>query len=241
METLATTIFSYYHWQASLLALGAIIMITKLGKLLAFKVPALARMKRLNREEDKLKLKKDKYPPMIKASQKVGLYCNIVFFIFLLPFCITLEAQPLWLIPLHILAILMVYDFFYYLMHRFWFHGDGAMRQVHAVHHQARKPTYIDAHYVHPTETFLGLALFFSTIIGMSILLGPLNILTVVLLYTLYVQLNTINHTHVDLPYFPFKTLSWITAKHHRHHENMQMGNYASISMIYDKLFGTFE
>ena len=47
--------------------------------------------------------------------------------------------------------------------------------------------------------------------------------------------------THVDLPYFPFKTLSWITAKHHRHHENMQMGNYATITLIYDKMFGTFE
>ena len=241
MENLLSTIFTHYNWLGSLLALVAIIVLTKLGKFLAFKVPALAQTKQLNREQDKLKLKKDKYPPMIKASQKVGLYCNLAFFAVILPFCITLNPQPLWMVPLHLLVILMVYDFFYYLMHRFWFHGNGNMRQVHAVHHQARTPTYIDAHYVHPTETFLGLALFFTTIICMSLLLGPLHIVTVVVLYTLYVQLNTINHTHVDLPYFPFKTLSWITAKHHRHHENMQMGNYATITLIYDKMFGTFE
>ena len=241
MENVLSTIFTHYNWLGSLLALVGIIVLTKLGKFLAFKVPALAQTRQLNREQDKLKLKKDKYPPMIKASQKIGLYCNLAFFLVILPFCITLDPQPFWMVPLHLLVILMVYDFFYYLMHRFWFHGNGRMRQVHAVHHQARTPTYIDAHYVHPTETFLGLALFFATIISMSLLLGPLHIVTVVVLYTLYVQLNTINHTHVDLPYFPFKTLSWITAKHHRHHENMQMGNYATITLIYDKMFGTFE
>lgn len=241
MENVLSTILTHYNWLGSLLALVGIIVLTKFGKFLAFKVPALAQAKQLNREQDKLKLKKDKYPPMIKASQKVGLYCNLAFFLVILPFCITLDPQSLWMVPLHLLVVLMVYDFFYYLMHRFWFHGNGRMRQVHAVHHQARTPTYIDAHYVHPTETFLGLALFFATIIGMSLLLGPLHIVTLVILYTLYVQLNTINHTHVDLPYFPFKTLSWITAKHHRHHENMQMGNYATITLIYDKMFGTYE
>ena len=241
MEDLLTAAWSSYNWLGSILALVAIIALTKLGKLLVFKVPALAEMKRLNREEDRVKLKKDKYPPIIKASQKIGLYCNLAFFLIILPFCITLTAQPLWMVPLHLLAILLVYDFFYYLMHRFWFHGNGSMRQVHAVHHQARSPTYIDAHYVHPTETFLGLALFFSTIIAMSLLLGKLHIVTVVLLYVFYVQINQINHTMVKLPYFPYKTLSWITAKHHKHHESMQIGNYASITLIYDKLFGTFE
>ena len=45
----------------------------------------------------------------------------------------------------------------------------------------------------------------------------------------------------MKLPYFPFRTLSWITAKHHVHHENMHKGNYATITLFYDKLFGTFD
>ena len=38
-----------------------------------------------------------------------------------------------------------------------------------------------------------------------------------------------------------FRTLSWITAKHHVHHENMHKGNYATITLFYDKLFGTLD
>ena len=62
----------------------------------------------------------------------------------------------------------MVYDFFYYLTHRFLFHAatDSRFavlryfRRVHAVHHQARDPSHIDAFYVHPVETTIGQVLF---------------------------------------------------------------------------------
>jgi len=231
----------HYNWLAALLCFAAIVALTRLGKFLAFQVPALAQMKELNRLQDQQKLAKSKYPPMVKASQKTGLYCNIVFFAGILPFVVTLQAQPLWLIPLHCIAILMFYDFFYYLMHRFWFHGNGRMRRIHAVHHQARKPTYIDGHYVHPVETFLGLSLFFLSIIAMALALGPFHVVTLTLTYVIYVQLNTVNHTFVDLPYFPFRTLNYITDKHHKHHENMYMGNYSTITLLFDKLFGTYE
>ena len=230
-----------YNILGSVLSLAGIVVVTKLGKFLLFKVPALAETKQLNREQDKLKLARDKYPPMVKASQKIGLYCNITFFLLVLPFCVTLAAPVWWQVLLDIVLVLMFYDFFYYLMHRFWFHGQGRMRQVHAVHHQARSPTYIDAHYVHPTETFLGLSLFFLSIAAMATVLGPFHVITIVLLYVLYVQLNQINHTKIDLPYFPYRLLTWITVKHHKHHENMHKGNYATITLLYDKMFGTYE
>ena len=230
-----------YNLLGSVLSLAGIVAVTKLGKYLLFKVPAMAETKQLNREQDKLKLAKEKYPPMVKSSQKVGLYCNITFFLLVLPFCVTLASPAWWQVLLDIVLVLMFYDFFYYLMHRFWFHGQGKMRQVHAVHHQARSPTYIDAHYVHPTETFLGLSLFFLSIALMAAVLGPFHVVTVVLLYVLYVQLNQVNHTKIDLPYFPYRLLTWITAKHHKHHENMHKGNYATITLLYDKMFGTYE
>ena len=230
-----------YNLLGSVLSLVGIVVVTKLGKYLLFKVPVMAETKQLNREQDKLKLAKEKYPPMVKSSQKVGLYCNITFFLLVLPFCVTLASPAWWQVLLDIVLVLMFYDFFYYLMHRFWFHGQGKMRQVHAVHHQARSPTYIDAHYVHPTETFLGLSLFFLSIALMAAVLGPFHVVTVVLLYVLYVQLNQVNHTKIDLPYFPYRLLTWITAKHHKHHENMHKGNYATITLLYDKMFGTYE
>ena len=241
MESAFSAILSNYNWLGSLLSLVAIVVLTKVGKRLLFMVPALAEAKQQNRVEDKKKLAKEKYPPMIKASQKVGFYLNITFFLLVLPFCVTLAPQPWWQALLDIVVVLMVYDFFYYLMHRFLFHGQGRMRQVHAVHHQARSPTYIDSHYVHPLETFMGLGLFFLTVAVMSAVLGAFHVATVVAMYILYVQLNQINHTRVDLPYFPFRLLTWITVKHHIHHENMHKGNYSTITLFWDRLFGTFE
>jgi sterol desaturase/sphingolipid hydroxylase (fatty acid hydroxylase superfamily) len=230
-----------FNLPGALLALALIAAISKIGKWLLFQHPALAEMRRINREKDKEKWALEKYPPIVKANQKVGAWCNGIFFLLILPFCITLQPQPAWRILLDIFVILMFYDFFYYLAHRFWFHGSGSMRQVHAVHHQARNPTYLDAHYVHPKETFVGLALFMGSTVVLAALIGPFHLVTIVVTYLVFFQLNQINHTFVDLPYFPFKTLSWITAKHHVHHENMHKGNYATITLLYDKVFGTLE
>ncbi|MFT4519668.1 MAG: sterol desaturase/sphingolipid hydroxylase (fatty acid hydroxylase superfamily) [Halioglobus sp.] len=235
------TVWANYNIVGAMAALACIVAISKVGKWLTFKVPALANMRTLNQNEDKEKWKKEKYPPVIRATQKVGMYWNGTFFFLLLPFCITFEAQPIWKIFLDMFIILMFYDFFYYLAHRFWFHGNGAMRKVHAIHHQARNPTYLDAHYVHPLETFVGLGGFLLSVVFLSTVLGQFQIATVVITFVLYFQLNQINHTFVDLPYFPFKTLSFITAKHHVHHENMHKGNYATITPLYDKIFGTFD
>jgi sterol desaturase/sphingolipid hydroxylase (fatty acid hydroxylase superfamily) len=236
-----SSVLSHYNWLASLVALGGIIVLTKLGKFLAFRIKPLEEMRQINIEQDDQKWSKPKYPPIVNASNKVGLWANIVFFLFLLPFAVTLESTPVWKSLLDIVAVLMFYDFFYYLSHRFWFHGNGAMRKIHAVHHQARTPTNLDAYYVHPLETFIGIALYMGAVMVLAPLLGSFHVITIILSYVLFTQINIINHTHVALNYFPFKTLTWITKKHHIHHENMHKGNYATITPIYDKIFGTLD
>jgi sterol desaturase/sphingolipid hydroxylase (fatty acid hydroxylase superfamily) len=230
-----------YDWQAGLALFVMVVVLTKLAKFLAFKVPALEQERLKNRVLDKPKLAMDKYRTIIKSGQKVGLISNIIFFTCVAPFFVTLAPQPWWRTPLDIFVILMVYDFFYYLTHRFLFHGQGYFRRVHAVHHQARNPTYIDAHYVHPTETFIGLNLFLLLIPLLSLVLGTFNVVTIGLCFVIYTQLNVLNHCLVELPYWPFKTISWITAKHAVHHENMHKGNYASITLFYDRIFGTLD
>jgi sterol desaturase/sphingolipid hydroxylase (fatty acid hydroxylase superfamily) len=236
-----TTLSENYNWLGALVTLVGIVVLTKVSKFFIFKVAALDKMRDINKEEDRKKWKKAKYPPIVKANQKVGLATNLVFFLLILPFCVTLEVQPAWKIFLDIFVILMFYDFFYYLAHRFWFHGQGKMRQVHAVHHQARNPTYLDAHYVHPLETLIGLTLYLASIAVLAPVLGPYSAVTIILSFVIYTQINIINHTFVDLDYFPFKTLTWITRKHHIHHENMHKGNYATITLFYDRVFGTLD
>jgi sterol desaturase/sphingolipid hydroxylase (fatty acid hydroxylase superfamily) len=228
-----------YDWQAGLVLFALVIALTKLVKFLVFKIPALEQERLKNRELDKPKLALDKYRPIIRAGHKVGALSNLVFFALVAPFCVTLAPQPWWRTPLDIFVILMVYDFFYYLTHRFLFHGQGYFRRVHAVHHQARNPSYIDAHYVHPVETFIGLNLFLVLIPLLSLVLGSFSVVTIGICFVIYTQLNILNHCRVELDHFPFRAISWITAKHAVHHENMHKGNYASISLFFDKAFGT--
>ena len=230
-----------YDWQAGLVFFFLVVVLTKIGKFLLFKVPALAECKAENRAEDKLKLKKDKYRPVIKSGQRVGLVANLLFFIGIAPWFVTLAAQPVSKVVIDILVIMMVYDFFYYLTHRFLFHGQGYFRRVHALHHQARNPTYVDSHYVHPLETAIGLALFIGTIPVVGFFMGPFSFITMTVCTIIFFQLNQINHCKIDIPRFPYKTLSWISKKHAAHHIDMQHGNYATITLLYDKMFGTFE
>lgn len=230
-----------YDWQAGLIFLTAVVAISKLGYWLVFRSKALQEMRRINREEDAQKLAQDKYPPVVAANNRIGLWTNLAFFFLLAPFFIDLDSRPVWVILLESIAILMVYDFFYYVTHRFLFHGQGYFRKVHALHHQARNPTHIDGFYVHPLETFIGIALFMVSALVMAAGFGGVHVASMILAYLAFIQLNTINHTYVDLPYFPFKTLSWITAKHAVHHENMHKGNYATITLLYDRLFGTLQ
>lgn len=230
---------AFYNWQASLALLVFAVVVTKIGKFLVFRVPALERMRQLNVELDTPKKAMEKYPPIIKQNNVVGLAMNAAFFLLMLPFIATLQLPPVWKIVLDTVVILMVYDFFYYLTHRFLFHGDGAFRRIHALHHQARSPSHIDAYYVHPLETFIGIALFMGSAVLCAMVAGRYNVISLGISYLVFMQLNVINHVRIDLPYSPFKTLTWISAKHAVHHENMHRGNYATITMLYDKVFKT--
>ena len=230
-----------YDWKAALAFFATLVVVTSLGRRLVFMVPAFQRMRALNREADRPKLARGRFKKAVKASNMAGLYTNLAFYVTVLPFCINLESRPFWQYGVNIVAVLMVFDFFYYLTHRFVFHGR-ALRKVHSLHHQALKPTYIDALYVHPLETFIGLALFlFSMPLVAWASGGPLNAFSMAAATLIFTQLNTLNHTYVNLPYFPFKTVDRITSIHAAHHVNMNCGNFATLTMIYDWLFGTLE
>ncbi len=228
-----------YDWKATLAFVLLTVVLSRVGRYLVFKVPALNETRRKNQEVDRVKRAQEKYPPVIKAGTRVGMYTNGFFFLAVAPFCVTLSPQPLWNILLDVAAILMLYDFLYYLTHRFVFHGQGYMRRVHALHHQARSPTHIDAYYVHPLETFIGIFVFLASLTVLAAVMGSFHAITMTLSFMVFTQLNVINHCHIDLPYFPFKTLSWISAKHAVHHQSMHSGNYATITLLYDKVFGT--
>jgi sterol desaturase/sphingolipid hydroxylase (fatty acid hydroxylase superfamily) len=230
------------HYDATagfaLFAMAALLV--RLRQAVTRRVPALERMRMLNREEDARKLATDKYPPMVRASDRVGRLTTLAFFAGVAPFVVTLAPQPVAVGLRDVGVVLMAYDLAYYLTHRFVFHGP-LMREMHAVHHQARSPSYVDAQYVHPLETFVGIALFVGAVVAAALVLGRLHAASVAASFLLFTQLNLLNHTRMQLAEWPGRVLTWISAKHAVHHESMRKGNYATITLLYDKLFGTFE
>ncbi len=238
---------SVYDWKAGIALIVMVVALGKFGRWLVFKVPAFQRVREQNRALDKERLGRDKYPPMIKRSIRAGMWTNLAFFFVMAPLVVSFEPRPLWRGLFDIVLILMVYDFFYYLTHRFLFHAahDSRFavlrffRRVHAVHHQARDPSHIDAFYVHPVETTIGQLLFHFTVLGLGLALGGFHVVSLAIASLVYIQLNTFNHVKFDLP--GYQVLNWISFKHHVHHIDMQKGNYATITLLYDKLFGTLD
>ena len=234
-----------YNWMAGLVTVAGTIAIIALGQLLVFRIPAIAQARELNNQQNKEKWrsKAKKYHQRVKASQKLGLGVNVLFYILVMPFLVTLESQSIFKVALDVFMIMMIYDFFYYLMHRFLFHGQSYLRQVHAVHHQARsRVSSIDSHLLHPVELIMGIALFYIVTTAIALLSGQaFQASTIIIATVIYTQLNQINHCRIDLHSFPWKTLNWIAIRHDAHHLDMHKGNFATITLLYDLMFGTLE
>ncbi len=147
------------------------------------------------------------------------------------------EAASLWRMLFEGVALLITYDFAYYLVHRYPFHQWGLLKRVHAVHHTVRYPTAYDSLYMHPLENAIGLAL----LMFCTFVVGPVSIYSFVGIFVVYSLLNILNHAGLDLPFFPFRAITALARKHDRHHVSMRSGNYASITPLFDRLFGTAE
>jgi len=147
------------------------------------------------------------------------------------------EAASPWRMLLEGVGILITYDFAYYLVHRYPFHQWRLLRRVHAVHHTVRYPAAYDSLYMHPLENAIGLALLMLC----TLLVGPVNIYSFASVFLVYSVLNILNHAGLDLLFFPFRTITHLSRKHDRHHVSMRSGNFASITPLFDLLFGTAE
>jgi sterol desaturase/sphingolipid hydroxylase (fatty acid hydroxylase superfamily) len=132
-------------------------------------------------------------------------------------------------------CILALYDFGYYLVHRFVFHQWRVGRKIHALHHRILSPYVQDSIFIHPAETVAGLCLFF----GCAMLVGPVSIYSFGFSFFIYSAWNLFIHSAFHLPFFPFRTMSSLVTHHDLHHRSMKAGYYASLTPIYDHLFGT--
>jgi len=145
------------------------------------------------------------------------------------------EARHPLRMALEAIGILALYDFGYYVLHRFVFHEWKVGRRIHAVHHRIRTPYAIDSLYIHPVETILGLGL----LLVCTWIVGPVSVYSFGVCFLVYSVWNVFIHSAFHLPFFPFRGLTAMVDHHDVHHSSMKGGYYASITPVFDILFGT--
>ena len=245
MTHVLKTILANYNWLASLTAAVAIVLgAMALNRLLAL-IPTFRKAQQANKAALAKKMERPAYAANHKWNRSWSGFYMLVIFGAILPFCVSFSAQAWWRTPLDIVVILMVYDFVYYFTHRFVFHDNGflggPMLQVHGVHHRQHNPCRMDASYIHPAEVGVGLGLFVATIFVLSRFMGDFPVTTIVICWITFQELNLHNHDLWEADQFPFKYLNYASALHHFHHIKFTGGNFATISPLYDWLFGTLD
>jgi sterol desaturase/sphingolipid hydroxylase (fatty acid hydroxylase superfamily) len=233
-----------YHWQLSLLAGAAIIAATLGGRVFRF-VPAFAASHELNTATLRKRMERAGYADNQRWNRKWGAVYIVAIFALIVPFCLDAGVHPWWRILRDSVVILFVYDFFYYLMHRFVFHDSGFLGGplvwMHAVHHRQHNPCRTDSSYIHPLESALGLGLFVTTIFALSFPLGRFDVVTFAFTWVAFTQINLHNHTLWETDRFPFRYMRYLSKMHHNHHARFNGGNFATISLLYDWMFGTLD
>jgi len=242
--SLPPTIAVHYEWQLALYVVVATVATLSLGRYLLFSLPGLRQTKQLNKAVAAQRMTRDYYVRTQWRSATWGFLLQLAYVVLVLPFIVTDEARSWWRTLLDIAVILMVYDFFYYLTHRFLFHASplGApLVWMHAVHHQQKNPCRRDSNYLHPLETCIGLALFLGTIALLALVMGKFQVVTIVVTFVLFLEINEHNHDLMEIDRFPFKYLRHSAYMHHVHHARFTGGNFGTISLLYDRLFGTYD
>ncbi|QIG81551.1 sterol desaturase family protein [Stakelama tenebrarum] len=235
-----------YHWQLSLITLVSIFVVNFIAKKIAVAlVPTLREARAANHEAYATKMQKASYAANQKWNRKWGVVFFAVIFGLIIPFCVTVEAQPWWRYLVDMFVILMVYDFFYYLAHRFLFHDEGffggPLLWVHAVHHRQHNPCRGDSSFIHPIEVALGLSLYVGTVFLLSRFMGDFHVVTIVITWIAFSEINLHNHDLWTADKFPFRYANTMAKMHHNHHARFTGGNFATISLFYDWLFGTLD
>jgi sterol desaturase/sphingolipid hydroxylase (fatty acid hydroxylase superfamily) len=229
-----------YQWRSSLYAMLGIAAITFISKLLLSLVPTFKEAQQLNQSTYKAKMERPEYAANHKWNRKWSAVYLLTIFGLILPFGLTSKAQSVWSMLLDVVVILMFYDFLYYFVHRFLFHGALLVR-VHAIHHRQHNPCRMDSSYIHPLEVAIGLGLYVGSILILSRFMGRFQVATIILTWFAFTEINLHNHDLWNEERFPFKYLNYVSKMHHNHHVRFTGGNFATISLLYDWIFGTLD
>jgi sterol desaturase/sphingolipid hydroxylase (fatty acid hydroxylase superfamily) len=232
-----------YEWKLSLLGGLGIVLVSLAGRMLRA-IPAFGESHRLNATTLARKMERASYAENQQWNRKWGAIFVVIAFGLIVPFALTSAMPVWWQMLINVVVILFVYDFFYYLMHRFLFHDGplgGPLMWVHAVHHRQHNPCRADSSYIHPFEVAMGLGLFVFTVLGLSLIMGRFDLVTFVAAWVAFSSINLHNHTLWESNRFPFRYMKYASEMHHNHHARFTGGNFATITLLFDWMFGTLD
>ena len=134
-----------------------------------------------------------------------------------------------------ITIVLLVDDFFFYILHRIMHENKYIYKKIHKIHHRANVPIPFEYIYVHPLEWMSGMI---GPFIGMY-LIGGIAFPS----YCCYLIIRNIHEIHIHsgiktsklYRLFPF----YGNNEHHDIHHSKRDGNYASTFIIWDVMFGS--
>jgi sterol desaturase/sphingolipid hydroxylase (fatty acid hydroxylase superfamily) len=245
MSPVLASLFEHYQWLLAIYAGVGIVLVNLALTQLTRLAPTFKAAQDLNAKTFRAKMERPNYAANQKWNRQWALLYMATVFGLILPFCLTLEAQPWWQMLIDVVVILMVYDFFYYLMHRYLFHDNGflggPLKWMHAIHHRQHDPCRMDSSYIHPLEVALGLGLYTATIFFLSWPMGRFHVATIVITWVAFSRINVHNHALWSADRFPFKYLNYASKMHHNHHARFTGGNYATITLLFDWMFGTLD
>ncbi len=235
------------EWQGllSLYAFVGILALSLGSGWLITRIPSVGAQARLNRETLAKRREKPSYVENQSWNRKWALLFQVIIFIAILPFCLKPGFQSVGATLFDCFVILMVYDFFYYLTHRFLFHDSGflggPLKWMHAIHHRQHNPCRMDSSYIHPLEVAIGLGLYVATIAALSAVMGRFDVVTVVVTFVAFSQINLHNHNLWSEARFLWGYAKYASDMHHHHHAKFTGGNFATITLLYDWMFGTLD
>ncbi len=85
------------------------------------------------------------------------------------------------------------------------------------------------------------MGLYVATLFVLSHLWHPFHVATIIITWVAFSEINLHNHDLWKANKFPFKYLNYMSVMHHHHHAKFTGGNFATISLFYDWLFGTYD
>ncbi len=147
-------------------------------------------------------------------------------------FRISIQRQPIWL---QAIEVLIISDLLIYWGHRLQ-HKIDFLWRFHKVHHSAEHLDWLAAHREHPIDSIYTIGIINLPAFIMGFQLEALAVIVAFRgIWAIYI------HSNVRLPIGPLKVLIGSPELHHWHHDiERDAGNYANISPLMDKLFGTY-